>query len=73
MSNHGALRWRKASFCHPSTCVEVAIEPDLVYVRNSRKPGQEPLIFDYAEWHAFVLGVRNNEFDVTLATGGIDA
>lgn len=73
MSKHGALRWRKASFCTPSSCVEVAIEPDSVYVRNSREPGQEPLVFDHAEWNAFVLGVRNNEFDVTLATGGIDA
>lgn len=73
MSNHGALRWRMASFCHPSGCVEVAIEPDSVYVRNSRRPAQEPLVFDHAEWKAFVLGVRNNEFDVTSVLGGIEA
>jgi len=64
--NHAALGWRKASFCAASGCVEVAIEPDSVYVRNSRNPGQEPLIFDHAEWNAFILSVRNNEFDVTL-------
>jgi hypothetical protein len=69
VSDEGALKWRKASFCHPSSCVEVAIEPDSVYVRNSRAPGQEPLIFDHAEWSAFVLGVRNNEFDVTPMGG----
>jgi hypothetical protein len=66
VSDHDALRWRTASFCHPSGCVEVAVTDDSVYVRNSRNPSQEPLIFDYSEWHAFVRGVRNYEFDVAL-------
>ena len=55
--------------CDPSSCVEVAIAADSVYVRSSQSPAQEPLTFDYTEWNAFLLGVRNNEFDVKL-TGG---
>lgn len=65
VADHDALRWRTASYCHPSSCVEVAITDDSVYVRNSRKPEQEPLIFDYTEWYQFIRGVRNSEFDVT--------
>lgn len=67
VSDKGALRWHTSSFCDPSSCVEVAIAADSVYVRNSQRPAQEPLTFDHTEWNAFLLGVRNNEFDVKPA------
>ena len=73
MSDQGALRWHISSFCDPSSCVEVAVDADSVYVRNSQKPAQEPLTFDYSEWNAFLLGVRNNEFDVNLTSREADA
>ncbi|WP_370339105.1 DUF397 domain-containing protein [Catenulispora sp. MAP5-51] len=73
VSDQGALKWHTSSFCDPASCVEVAVAADSVYVRNSQKPTQEPLAFDYAEWNAFLLGVRNNEFDVKLAGGDAGA
>jgi hypothetical protein len=68
--DHLGLSWRTASFCDEDACVEVAIEVDSVYVRNSRRPAQTPLVFDHSEWEAFVLGVRNHEFDVVPSRGG---
>lgn len=58
--------WRKSSFCNgASTCVEVLPMPDLdvVAVRDSKHPEQEPLVFSLAEWSAFTAGVRSGEFD----------
>ena len=57
--------WRKSSFSSMGNCVEVAIgggHPG-VAVRNSRDPDGSVLIFTAAEWTAFVLGVKNAEFD----------
>jgi hypothetical protein len=45
-------------------CVEVASLPGgQVGVRNSRDSSGPVLAFTPAEWHAFVGGVRNGEFD----------
>jgi hypothetical protein len=66
------LNWRTSSFCAPSHCVQVAIGTDVVYVRSSRDQSRDPLKFDFAEWSAFVAGVRNNEFDVS-APDEVDA
>lgn len=45
-------------------CVEVADLPDGgVGVRNSRDPDGLVLRFTPDEWHAFLGGVRNREFD----------
>ena len=45
-------------------CVEVASLPGgQVGVRNIRDCGGPVLAFTPAEWHAFIGGVRNGEFD----------
>ena len=45
-------------------CVEVASLADGgVGVRNSRDAGGSVLAFTPDEWHAFLGGVRNGEFD----------
>lgn len=49
-------------------CVEVGQVPGAhaaaVVVRNSRHSGGPELMFTSAEWHAFVRGVKDGEFDV---------
>lgn len=45
------------------TCVEAADLGGDVGVRNSRDPGGAVLRFTPDEWHAFIGGVRNGEFD----------
>jgi hypothetical protein len=58
-------RWVKssASFAN-GNCVEVAnLAGSTVGVRNSRDPQGPALRFTSDEWQAFLIGVRNGEFD----------
>lgn len=58
--------WFKSSFSGPSgnACVEIAVLPDAVAVRDSKDRGGPVLRFTAAEWRAFVAGVRAEEFDL---------
>ena len=59
------LSWIKSSlsYCN-SNCVEVASLPDGgVGVRDSKDPSGPVLRFTPGEWHAFLGGALNGEFD----------
>lgn len=59
--------FRKSSYSGPDGCVEVGRVPGggpVVAVRSSRRRDHQQLIFTAAEWHAFVRGVKDGEFDV---------
>ena len=60
-----ASYWIKSSLSYANgNCVEVASLPGgTVGVRNSRDSAGPVLRFTPAEWHAFLGGVRNGEFD----------
>lgn len=56
--------WRKSSHSgNGGNCVEVAMVGDGVGVRDSKQPGGAVLAFAAAPWRAFILGVKNGEFD----------
>ena len=57
--------WRKSQASNPSgACVEVAeLDGGAVAVRNSRHPSGPALIYTRAEIEAFLIGVKNGEFD----------
>ena len=57
--------WTKSSLSYAcGNCVEVASLPGgEIGVRNSRDSGGPVLTFTPDEWHAFLGGVRNGEFD----------
>ena len=57
--------WIKSSLSYANgNCVEVASLPGgEVGVRNGRNSGGPVLRFTPAEWHAFLGGVKNGEFD----------
>ena len=59
------LSWIKSSFSYcNSNCVEVASLPDGgVGVRDSKDPSGTVLRFTPGEWHAFLGGACNGEFD----------
>ena len=59
------LSWIKSSLSFSNgNCVEVAGLPDGgVGVRDSKDPSGPVLRFTPDEWHAFLGGVRNGEFD----------
>lgn len=57
--------WVKSSLSFANgNCVEVASLPEgEIGVRNSRDAKGAVLVFTPDEWHAFLGGVRNGEFD----------
>ena len=63
-----AAIWRKSSRSggNGGQCVEVAANvPTVIAVRDSKNSDGPKLIFGNAEWHAFIGGVKNGEFDQT--------
>ena len=75
----GAQRgnWHSSRRCGESDgCVEVTVTTDtsrwphkagagkLYLMRDSKRPDGPVLAFTPAEWEAFVLGVRDGEFDI---------
>ena len=63
--------WVKSSYSFSNgNCVEVAALPDgSVGVRNSRDPDGPALKFTPDEWHDFIAGARNGEFDLPAEAG----
>ncbi|MEN8651384.1 DUF397 domain-containing protein [Streptomyces sp. 21So2-11] len=45
--------------------VQIAFVEGFIAMRNATKPGSPSLIFNPAEWRAFVLNARDGEFDLT--------
>ena len=62
---HSGFNWVKSSLSFANgNCVEVASLPDdEIGVRNSRESEGAVLRFTSDEWHAFLGGVHNGEFD----------
>lgn len=58
--------WLRSSFCQGAsdTCVDVALGPGDIGVRDSKAPDGPVLRFTAEEWEAFLLGVRNGEFEL---------
>jgi hypothetical protein len=64
-----SVTWQKSGRSNPSgNCVEVAKLPGDagIAVRNSRDPEGPALIYTPGEMAAFILGVRDGDFDHLL-------
>lgn len=62
-----ALNWRKASYSasNGGGCVEVADHDGMILVRDTKDQGRGPVHrYTPQEWRAFIVGVRNGEFDL---------
>lgn len=55
--------WRKSSHSATNGCVEIALDPAEVAVRDSKDRDGPVLRFNAHEWEAFLAGVRNGEFE----------
>lgn len=59
--------WRKStrSDNNGGACVEVAITPNLIGVRDTKDQGNGPVLtFTPAEWNAFIGGAKDGEFNL---------
>jgi hypothetical protein len=63
-SEFGNLDWRKARLSvNNGECVELARADSMVAIRDSKDPAGPVLMYSRAEWHAFLDGAKNGEFD----------
>jgi hypothetical protein len=58
------LLWRKSTASAQGDCVQVATGADAVLVRDSKDPMGPALQFNRSEWEAFLIGVRDGQFDL---------
>lgn len=65
MSRHGEGddAWHKSSRSGSDGCVEIRLDHVEVRVRNSRERDGPVLCFTHSEWHAFLAGAADGEFD----------
>jgi Domain of unknown function (DUF397) len=57
--------WRRSTYSVNGNCVEVAYVDSQIVVRDSKHRAGSVLMFTLTEWHAFLDGVRDGEFDLT--------
>lgn len=55
--------WRKSRSSGDGNCVEVAMSPGSVRVRDSKNPGGPVLEFTREHWALLMIGVQRDEFD----------
>lgn len=60
---HGSLTWHTALSCDGGACVEVAADREMILMRNSQRPSGPLLEYTPEEWHEFVSGIKNGDFD----------
>jgi hypothetical protein len=64
VTGHEYPPWRTSTYCgESSACVEVAVTPDAVLVRDGKDPYGAHLRVDHAAWRRFVTGLRAGTFD----------
>jgi Domain of unknown function (DUF397) len=62
------MRWVRSRACSSDGCVEVAHLTDgSVAIRDSKHVRKAAHVFDREEWSAFITGVKNGEFDLTVS------
>jgi hypothetical protein len=61
--NREALAWRIATKSSSGNCVEVAVAEDMIAIRHSKRPYSELILYTFAEFEAFVDGIKKGEFD----------
>ncbi len=63
---HKRLTWRTALSCDGGACVQVAANEHSILIGNSRRPGGLVVEYTPDEWHEFVSGIKNGDFDDLL-------
>ncbi len=58
------VKFKTASECGISACVEIGQKDGNVMVKDSKNPNGPTLSFDTDEWNAFIKGAKAGEFDI---------
>jgi Domain of unknown function (DUF397) len=52
------MQWKKSSYSGQGNCVEVAMVPEGIAVRDSKNPDGPVLRFGTETWQAFIAGIK---------------
>jgi hypothetical protein len=55
-------KWTKSTFCANGACVEVADGPDVISVRDGKRPEGGVLQVSHSDWRGFLAGIRAGDF-----------
>lgn len=59
--------FKTSSMCSPDSqtgCVAIAMDDQVVAVRDTKSQGTPDLYFTHEEWRAFTAGIKRGEFDL---------
>jgi len=59
----GDLKWRVSRACDGGACIMVARHEDSVLFGNTCHPNGPVYAYTWAEWMAFLKGVKQGDFD----------
>jgi hypothetical protein len=58
------VAWAESQDCDTGACVQVRLDDGEIWVRDSKDPDGPVLKFTGPEWDAFIVGVKDGEFNV---------
>ena len=61
--SYAGLTWRTALSCNGGTCIAVAVNDQEVLIADTKTPDGPVLSYTPAEWHEFLAGAKNGDFD----------
>jgi hypothetical protein len=59
IDSNSAVKWKKSSRSAGGNCVEVAIMPTAVLIRDSKAPAEGSLTFSSDSWASFIQAVKS--------------
>lgn len=62
-------RWCKSSFSSTVDCLEWAVGPSSVRLRDSKNPDGPELVLSHSEWAAFIAAIKHGEADLPPRLG----
>ena len=57
------ISWQTAERCDSGQCVQVGTRGQAILIRSSADPDGTFATFSRDEWHVFVAGVKDGDFD----------
>ncbi|WP_305789421.1 DUF397 domain-containing protein [Symbioplanes lichenis] len=60
MTDRDRLAWRKSTRSASGGCVEIAVDPPTVLIRDSKDPAGPALVFDLGTFREFIAFVKEN-------------
>lgn len=61
--SEGEISWHTAGRCDNGQCVQVGTRGQSILIRSTADPDGTFATFSRDEWHVFITGVKDGDFD----------